>query len=108
MSIETQCILQHSSEDSRSHFSLSSVLLRRKLWWRARTGSKVTKWKGAWLEEAIRLNIFAGRKWSGGAMEHYASEIRDRKLPEQKSSNYPHQSKIKALITSGTSHLILI
>ena len=39
------------------------------------------KWKGAWPEEAPPQKKNCGRMWSGGAREHYASEISDRKLP---------------------------
>ena len=38
------------------------------------------------------MQNFAGRMWSGGTREHYASEISCHK---QKSSNCPHHSKIK-------------
>ena len=41
---------------------------------------------------------YTDRMCSESAREHYASEINDRKLPEEKSSNCPHQSKIKGLI----------
>ena len=34
------------------------------------------KGEGAWPEEAIHVKIL---RWSGGAREHYASEISDRK-----------------------------
>ena len=48
--------------------------------WQARTGIEVIKWKWAWPEKAVHVKNFAGRMWSGGAREHYASEISDMKL----------------------------
>ena len=40
------------------------------------------KVKGGVPEEVIHVK-FVGRMWSGGAREHYVSEISDRKLPVQ-------------------------
>ena len=45
------------------------------------TGIEVIKWMEAWPEEAIHVKNFAGRMWSEGAREHYASKIRNMKLP---------------------------
>ena len=36
---------------------------------------------GGMAQGSHTCNNFAGRMWSGGAREHYASEISDRKLP---------------------------
>ena len=45
---------------------------------------EVIRWKGAWPEEALHV---AGRMWSGGAREHYASKIKSLNVIAQIDPN---------------------
>ena len=53
---------------------------------RARSGIEVVKYKGAWPDEAIHVLFL----WEPGSIMQVTGSC-----PEQKSSNYPHQSKMK-------------
>ena len=65
---------------SGTKFKLKALLRIFAMMSLVRADIEVIKWKEAWPEEAIHVN-FAGRMWSGGVWDHYASEISDRKLP---------------------------
>ena len=63
---------------------------------------KVIKWKGMWPKEDIHVKFCrqdVGQEEPGNIMR---VKLATGSCPEQKSSNCPHQSKIKVLITSGT------
>ena len=65
-----------------SKISINKPPCTNELGWRVRTGIKVMKWKGVRPEEAIHVKILQA---GCGQEGYYVSEIRDRKLPLNKS-----------------------